>query len=51
MEYQMKKFGLEMKFTAKTVKPEDIDDSTFELPADYKTISKEEMDNFFLSLQ
>jgi hypothetical protein len=51
MEYQMKKFGLEMKFTAKSVKPEDIDDSTFELPADYKTISKEEMDNFFLSLQ
>lgn len=51
MEYQLKKFGLEMKFTAKTVKPEEIDDATFELPAEYKAISKAEMDNFFLSLQ
>lgn len=51
MEYQMKKFGLEMKFTAKTVKKEDIDDSTFELPADYKPISAEEMNILFESLQ
>ncbi|HEX8515900.1 MAG TPA: hypothetical protein VF868_06850 [Bacteroidia bacterium] len=51
MEYQMKKFGLEMKFTAKAVKNEDVDDSTFELPADYKAITKEEMDELFLGLQ
>jgi hypothetical protein len=51
MEYQMKKFGLEMKFTAKAVKNEDVDDACFELPADYKPISKEEMDELFLGLQ
>jgi hypothetical protein len=51
MEYQMKKFGLEMKFTAKTVKKEDIDDATFELPADYKPVSAEEMNSLFESLQ
>ncbi|MCW3072133.1 MAG: hypothetical protein JWO44_2023 [Bacteroidetes bacterium] len=51
MEYQMKKFGLEMKFTAKTVKNEDIDDATFELPTDYKPITKAAMDELFLGLQ
>jgi GLPGLI family protein len=51
MEYQMKKFGLEMKFTAKTVKNEDIDESCFELPADYKPVSQEEMNELFLGLQ
>ncbi len=51
MEYQMKKFGLEMKFTAKTVKKEAIDDATFELPADYKAISAKEMAEFIASLQ
>jgi GLPGLI family protein len=51
MEYQMKKFGLEMKFTAKSVKKEDIDDATFDLPADYKPISEKEMNELFQSLQ
>jgi GLPGLI family protein len=51
MEYQMKKFGLEMRFTAKMVKCEDVDDSTFELPADYKAVTKEAMDELFLGLQ
>lgn len=51
MEYQMKKFGLEMKFTAKTVKKADIDDSEFELPSDFKAISAEEMATLFESLQ
>lgn len=51
MEYQMTKFGLEMKFTATAVKKEDIDDSVFQLPADYKLISKEEMNTMLLGLQ
>lgn len=51
MEYQIKKFGLEMKFTARAVKNEDVEDSTFELPSDYKPISKAEMDELFLGLQ
>lgn len=51
MEYQMKKFGLEMKFTAKSIKKEDVDDATFELPAEYKPISAEEMNTLFEQLQ
>jgi GLPGLI family protein len=51
MEYQMKKFGLEMKFTAKAVKQEDVDESCFELPADYKPVSQQEMNELFLGLQ
>ena len=51
MEYQMKKFGLEMKFTAKSVKKEDIEDSIFELPVEYKAVSLEEMNTLFEQLQ
>jgi len=51
MEYQMKKFGLEMRFTATSVKKEDVDDAIFELPKDYKKISQEEMNDLFLGLQ
>ncbi len=51
MEYQMKKFGLEMKFTVKSVKKETIDDTIFELPSDYKKISQQEMNTLFEGLQ
>ena len=51
MEYQLKKFGLEMRFTAKSVKEEDIDDSYFEIPADYRAVSQQEMNDLFLGLQ
>jgi len=51
LEYQMKKFDLEMKFTAKSIHADDIDDSTFDLPSDYKKISQVEMDEFFEGLQ
>jgi GLPGLI family protein len=51
MEYQMTKSGMEMKFVATSVKKEDIDDSVFELPADYKLISSEEMNTMLLGLQ
>jgi GLPGLI family protein len=51
MEYQMKKFGLEMKFTAKVIKKEDIDDAVFERPTDYKIVSQEEMNTLFEQIQ
>jgi GLPGLI family protein len=51
MEYQMKKFDLEMRFTAKSVKKEDVDDSAFDLPSDYKKISQKEMNELFQGLQ
>jgi hypothetical protein len=51
MEFQMEKFGMEMKFTATSVKKEIVEDATFEMPADYKPISESEMDNMFKNLQ
>lgn len=51
MEYQMKKFGLEMKFTLKSVKKETVEDATFDLPSDYKKISQKEMNELFEALQ
>lgn len=51
MEFRMKKFGLEMAFTARGVTKEEVPNETFELPAYYKVISKAEMDEFFKSIQ
>jgi GLPGLI family protein len=51
MEYRLKKFGLEMTFTATSVQKEEVPDETFELPAYYKVITKQEMDDFFKSIQ
>lgn len=51
MEYRLKKFGLEMTFTANHVSKESIPNETFELPAYYKVISRKEMDDLFKSLQ
>ena len=49
LEYQMTRYNIEMKFTATTVVKEDIEDSAFEMPEDYKIISKKEMDDLFLN--
>ncbi|MHB8258961.1 MAG: hypothetical protein ACYDCN_09655 [Bacteroidia bacterium] len=51
MQYRLKKFGLELEFTAKGVEKEKISNEEFELPTYYKVISKKEMDEFFKSLQ
>jgi hypothetical protein len=51
MEYKIKKFGLEMKFTAKAVSKVCIDDAVFELPSDYKKITEAEMTDLFIDLQ
>lgn len=51
MEYQMNRYGLAMKFTAKNVTKADVDDTSFELPDEYKLISKEEMDELFKAFQ
>ncbi len=51
MQYRLKKFGLELEFTAKGVEKEKIANEEFELPAYYKVISKQEMDEFFKSIQ
>ena len=40
-----------MEFTATNVKKEKVDQRIFELPKDYKIVSKEEMQDFFKSVQ
>lgn len=51
MEYKMKKFGLDIKFTAKSVAKEDVEDSNFNLPEDYKKITEAEMNEMFVDFQ
>ncbi len=51
MEYQLKKFGLEMKFVAKTVKNDLVDDKCFQIPRDYKKVTEKEMKDIFDDLQ
>lgn len=51
MEYQMKKFGLEMRFEAKLVKKELVEDKYFQIPSDYKAVSEKEMRKIFEDLQ
>jgi len=47
MQYRLKKMGLEMQFTAKSVKKAEIADNTFEIPAYFKIVSKEEIAKIF----
>ncbi|HEY1039733.1 MAG TPA: hypothetical protein VGF30_10030, partial [Bacteroidia bacterium] len=51
MQFRLKKFGMEMEFTAKSVKKEEVADSMFELPGFYKIITRTEMDEFFKFMQ
>ncbi len=49
MQYRLKKMGLELQFTAKSVKNADIDDNIFEIPAYFKIVSKAEIEKIFQS--
>ncbi|MGZ3932105.1 MAG: hypothetical protein ACXVPQ_04155 [Bacteroidia bacterium] len=51
MQYRLKKMGLEMQFTAKSVSKADIPENTFDVPAYFKIVSKEDMKKFFDGLQ
>lgn len=51
LEYQMKKFGFELRFKAKSVTKNDIDDDIFEVPSEYKRITMAEIDELFLGFQ
>jgi hypothetical protein len=50
MEYQLEKFGLEMRFEAKAVKKEVVEDKYFQVPKDYKPVSEKEMQRIFEDL-
>jgi hypothetical protein len=47
LQYRLKKMGLELEFTAKQVKKAEIVDNTFEIPAYYKIVSKQEIEKIF----
>jgi hypothetical protein len=51
MEYQVDRYGLEMKFTAKKVTKADVESSSFEIPEGYKPVTVEYMNEIFQSLQ
>ena len=51
MQYRLRKMGMEMQFTAKSVKKADISDNSFEVPAYFKIVSQDEMKKFFDGLQ
>ncbi len=51
MEYRLKKMGLEMCFTAKSVKKETVGDEIFEIPKHYKIITHTEMEKIFTDMQ
>lgn len=51
MKFRLKKFGMEMEFTATSVRKEEVADNMFDLPGFYKIISKQEMDEFFKFMQ
>jgi GLPGLI family protein len=43
LEYQLKRYGLELRFTCTSVSKASIDESLFQLPSDYKIITSKEM--------
>jgi len=51
MQYQIKKMGFELRFTATSVTEEDIEDDNFTYTADHKRISGKEMNDIFRDLQ
>jgi len=51
LEYQVRKYNIEMRLTAKNVIKSVIDDSEFEIPPDYNRITQEEMSDIFEGFQ
>jgi len=51
MKYRLRKWGLELEFTAQNVSLQQVPDEEFELPSYYKIMSKKEMEDFIKSLQ
>ena len=47
MQYRVKRYGITMNFTAKTVSEEGADDAAFQLEGEYKDIPAAEMDGYF----
>ncbi len=51
MDYKIKKFGMEMQFTATKYSDTKIDEKVFKVPADMKIVDQKEMQKFFDELE
>ena len=51
LEYQLLKYGMELRFTAKKIDKNPLENDTFKIPAGYKTVPEKEIDDLFKSLQ
>ena len=51
MEYQLKRYNIELLFTARKVEKKHVEDSEFDRPADYKLITQKELDDLFVGMQ
>lgn len=47
MQYRLKKMGLELQFTAKSVRQSEVTDNVFEIPAYFKIVPKQEIEKIF----
>lgn len=47
MDYRLKKFGLELHFTATSVSESTIDDSYFTIPSEYATVKNADLEKMF----
>ena len=47
LEYEVRKYNYEMRLKAVEIVKEEIDNSYFDIPDDYESIGKEEMDKIF----
>lgn len=47
LQYRLKKMGLELQFTAKSVKKAEVTESIFEIPAYFKIVDKTEIEKIF----
>lgn len=49
LEYQISRYNIDMKLTAKTVTQLELDDEVFTTPTDYRMVSRREIDDVFES--
>jgi len=51
MEYQVSRYGMDLRFTAKSVTGGEVESTLFEIPKDYKVVSAEFLDNYLKNFQ
>ncbi len=51
LDYRIKKWGMEMRFVAKSFKNVEVPDNSFDVPPGMEVVTREQMDKFFKDLQ